>query len=36
MESRLPDRPAKNTEPPTDQEWDAFLTHFEKRKVSLS
>lgn len=26
---------AKNTAPPTDEEWDAFLSHFEKRKVSV-
>ena len=28
-------RPSEEYRTPTDEEWDAFLTHFEKRKVSV-
>jgi Phage integrase family len=28
-------RPSEEYRTPTDDEWDAFLTHFEKRKVSI-
>ncbi|MFE4335934.1 tyrosine-type recombinase/integrase [Streptomyces sp. NPDC056831] len=28
-------RPSEEYRTPTDQEWDAFLAHFEKRKVSI-
>jgi len=28
-------RPSEEYRTPTDQEWDAFLAHFEKRKVSV-
>jgi hypothetical protein len=28
-------RPSEEYRAPTDQEWDAFLAHFEKRKVSV-
>ena len=32
---RAPDRPGEEYRTPTDEEWDAFLAHFEKRKVSV-
>ena len=28
-------RPSEEYRTPTDEEWDAFLAHFEKRKVSV-
>lgn len=28
-------RPSEEYRTPTDEEWDSFLTHFEKRKVSI-
>ncbi|AVZ75820.1 hypothetical protein SLUN_30050 [Streptomyces lunaelactis] len=28
-------RPSEEYRTPTDEEWDAFLAHFEKRKVSI-
>ena len=32
---REQDRPSEEYRTPTDEEWDAFLAHFEKRKVSV-
>lgn len=32
---RRASRPGEEYRTPTDQEWDAFLAHFEKRKVSI-
>ncbi|MFD5569431.1 tyrosine-type recombinase/integrase [Streptomyces cadmiisoli] len=32
---RRASRPSEEYRTPTEEEWDAFLTHFEKRKVSI-